>query len=128
MKINISAMDTECLMYVSDSSAAAIESLTADCWTTLLQAGCLLQTYDLDDAGEADFDSHVSITHDSLDSIRQARITDWTEGTIDADVTKCNGFSAVRFANVQRAVGQQRQDVLVVDLGDVRLCLSNREF
>lgn len=102
----------------NSDSAIAISQIPDAAWSAILEA--------LDDlsggATEPGIDCAVAITRETLADFDHTRATHWSER---GSRTECEfgGFKALKFEKFQPKRGEQRKDILVVDLGEIRVAL-----
>jgi hypothetical protein len=104
--------------HMTDESLAAIEQIPEAAWDSVT-------TIALDENGwdEIGLNCDVSITHETLEDFDNSRINHWSERGQRSEI-EANGFKAIGYSGLQIAKGQQRKEMIVVDCGDVRACLS----
>ena len=117
------------LAYADEDSATAIEQIPNDKWDAVLEAGKLLHAPDIG------IDCDVSITHEDLRGFFEASLPSaararqglkpggWHEceerGSHDIGPHQCLLFWAMQLFK-----GHRRQSLAVLDLGDIRVCLT----
>lgn len=104
--------------WINEASAAAISRIPADKWPAVIAA------LDIQSNGatEPGIDCNVAITHETLADFDDARANHWSERG-SRDEHTFNGISAIKYERFQLARGQERRDMVVLDLGDIRVSL-----
>jgi hypothetical protein len=103
--------------YIDEDSAARIEQFSPEVWAAVLEA-----TNELTGSHEPGIACQVVTTHDTLEDFDEARSKNWRErGT--RETFDFAGLPGVKFSNLQLFKGRPRQTQIVVDAGDVRICL-----
>ena len=112
--------------YADEETIEAIEQLSEYEWEAAKDA-----TYKLIDADPADDDEgsempgmscSCTITETTLDDFKHAQLKFWREKGSCEELT-IREFNALHFQGVQPGKGQPRYDMIVLDLGEKRLCL-----
>jgi hypothetical protein len=100
-----------------DENAADIEQIPAEAWP-------IIRAIALDEGGwdEPGIDCDVAITHETLSDFDASRINHWNERGTREEIEAA--LPATRYVSFQLAKGQQRREMIVVDCGDLRVCLS----
>lgn len=111
--------------YVDDDSAAAIESLPDSAWPALLTAANHeLELEDDEPPTEMPgIDCTVAVTHQPLNDFEDARQNHWRECKYHEEIL-CDGHPAIYYNGVQAIRGQQRRNMIVIDLGDIRAIVT----
>ena len=104
--------------WIDEASAAAITQVNDAQWPAVLAA------LDIQSGGATDpgIDCNVAITHETLADFDAARVNHWSERG-SRDEHNFNGIAAIKYERFQLARGQERRDMVVLDLGAVRLSL-----
>ena len=116
--MTISTYLTENSQWIDESSAAAITQVDDSQWLAVLAA---LDEYS-GGATEPGIDCNVAITHETLADFDAARANHWSERG-SRDEHTFGDIAAIKYERFQLARGQERRDMVVLDLGAVRLSL-----
>lgn len=104
--------------YVDESDAVSIEQIPDEAWPAVLEA--------LDElsggATDPGIDCKVTITHETLADFDESSRKSWNESGYRSG-HEFNGLKAVKYERLQRARGEPRRDMIVVDLGEKRIAL-----
>ena len=116
--MTISTYLTDNSNWIDESSAAAITQVTDAQWPAVLAA------LDIQSGGATDpgIDCNVAITHETLADFDDARANHWSERG-SRDEHNFDGIAAIKYERFQLTRGQERRDMVVLDLGAVRLSL-----
>ena len=116
--MTISTYLTDNSNWIDERSAAAITQVTDAQWPAVLAA------LDIHSGGATDpgIDCNVAVTHETLADFDAARANHWSERGSRAEHT-FDGIAAIKYERFQLARGQERRDMVVLDLGAVRLSL-----
>jgi len=104
--------------WIDEASAAAISRIPADKWPAVI-AALNIQSGGATDPG---IDCNVAITHETLADFDAARANHWSERGSREEHT-FDGIAAIKYERFQLARGRERRDMVVLDLGAVRLSL-----
>ena len=117
-KINLKSLYGDDARYIGEGSAAALESLDESHLTALNEA-----LEELNGEGVLGIDCNVSVTHETLADFDDARTKHWSDRG-SARRFAFAGRPAVEFDRFQLFRGQPRRKMIIVDLGDIRVCLT----
>lgn len=108
---------TENANYIDPDSAARIEQFTPGVWAAVLDA-----TNELTGSEEPGIACRVVTTHETIEDFDQARTQNWRErGRREA--FDFAGLPGVKFSDFQLFKGRPRMTQIVVDAGEIRICL-----
>jgi hypothetical protein len=118
---------TKNVKYLSEGSAAALDQVPDAQWAAVLDAagvwaGGKPGEPAVDGQAEPGIECDVVATHDTLAEFDDARLNHWSEQGRRLEIT-IEGLPARKFERFQLARGGQRKDMVVVDLGDLRIAL-----
>jgi len=99
--------------YISDESLAALDQAPESAWSAIQAAA------DAIDASDIGTDCEVAATAETMEDFDNSRMTCWTER---GKRVAGNGF--VVYENIQIAKGERRQNVAVIDCGEIRIALT----
>ena len=116
--MTISTYLTDNSNWIDERSAAAITQLNDAQWPAVLAA---LDEYS-GGATDPGIDCNVAITHETLADFDDARANHWSERG-SRDEHNFDGIAAIKYERFQLTRGQERRDMVVLDLGAVRLSL-----
>lgn len=117
-KINLKSLYGDDARYIGEESAAALESLDESHLTALNEA-----LKEFNGEGVLGIDCNVAVYHETLADFDDARAKYWSDrGYIRRFAFA--GRPAVEFDRFQLFIGQPRRKMMIVDLGDIRACLT----
>ena len=105
--------------YLDERVAANLEQIPDDLWAAVV-AGTNELTHGGDEPG---IDCDVVITRETVADFDNTRSTHWNESGARRAVD-CGGRPAVLFEKFQRAKGQPRDTILVIDCGELTVVLK----
>ena len=108
---------TENARYIDPDSAARIKGFTPAMW-----AACLAATLELTGAAEPGIECRVVTTSETIADFDKSRREHWSERG-SRETFEFAGLPAVKFSDMQISRGRQRLTQIVIDAGDIRICL-----
>ena len=118
--INVNKLYGDDAKYVDDASAAALSQIDEVALPALNAA-----LDELNGEGQLGCDCRVAVTHETLADFDSARSRHWAERGTRGEF-EFAGLKAVKFCNFQlfKWTPRNKHGLIVVDLGDVRVCLT----